>query len=845
MQKLKLPRHYQSIAIENAVKYFKNYDRGQLHMACGTGKTLTSLWIAQSLNVNKIVVILPSLQLQEQSLNIWMMEAKFFYFELLAVGSDNSFSKKYNVNATTNVLEIQQFLNKEGPKIIFSTYQSYDKLLEACEGKLTFDFAIIDESHNVAGHNEKKFSKLLFDPEKAIVKKMLFMTGTPKFFESGSFVSMNNESLFGKVIYNLSTDEAIKQDILSDYKILVMYISEKELINQESIIQSIILNDSSIPLKYIALKAYVEKAVAQYGLKKLLSFHNSKERANKFSRILNSDLIKTYSINCTQNIQKRIELVDNYKKDEVSCICNPRIMIEGFDLPQIDSILFSDIKKSKQDISQAIGRALRKFPQKNISYILLPIFINEDGIINKKDYSIYSEMLASVALNDGRVYNQFAYDIDSKGVVEMINPIAFSDTEVNQLHKSLSVRVWNKIGKSQFISYEKFRDLIKENNITSVNQYFSYFDQCNGILESKQLIPRRPNRFYKEWESWFEVFGYQTEPVISYSEFKKLMKEKYKFHGINSSKKYFAWAYNKKYFGVPFPQNFPRYPADFYKEWVDWYELFDKKRKIIINYERFKIEIKKYAFLFQANYEKEYIKWSRGKLETAIIFPETFPATPSKHYKDWEGWGIIFNKKKKKFLNYIDFKEKIIYYSVNYQIDSARKYFRWTTGKEYNEVSFPENFPKSPANHYKKNWEGWPMLYEKKWLNYTEYKEKLLDYIDNCPLKSGIDYANWSKGKLTVEVPFPKNFPKYPNEVYSEWEGWKKILNKEKIFLNYVEFVQSLRFYKRNYGVNSSSKYQKWHLKKESFGVGFPAFFPKYPDGHYKEWQGWKIALGK
>lgn len=831
---------HQTEAIVSACNHFQNYDRGQLHMACGTGKTLTSLWIAQKMKAQKIVIILPSLQLQEQSLNIWLQEANYFNFELLAVGSDKTFSKKYNVTTTTIVDEIKFFLQKTGPRIVLSTYQSYERLLNACDESNFFDFGIVDEAHNTAGHNEKKFSRLLLGSEKIPIKKILFMTGTPKFFDGAAFVSMNNESFYGKVIYKLSTDEAIKQNILSDYKLLVMYISEHDLINEDNRNLPVLVNKKAFPLYYIALKIYVEKAIELYKLKKILSFHNSKARASKFATLLNSDLVKSYSINCSQNISKRIEIVNNFKQDNVSCICNPRIMIEGFDLPQIDSILFADIKNSKQDLTQAIGRALRKFPNKNISFILLPIFVDKNGIINKKDYATYSELLASVALSDGRIYNQFAFGTTETAMVEILPSKIFNNKELKHLYNSLSVRVWKKIKPTNYLSYVEFKQLIETEKITSLHQYSKYFDKTNGLVSNNKMIPKRPNRFYsKEWTSWFEIFGYQTEPILEYSDFKMQMAQFSLKYGINNSKKYFSWAYSNKNFGVDFPKNFPRYPSNFYKKWVSWYELFDNKKKEIINFAGFKEELMKVRHLFKANFEKEYILWSKGLLDTDVKFPENFPITPSKKYKEWEGWSKLFNKQKIVLIDYCTFKELLKFYQETYKINSCHKYFAWANRNAFLEVALPENFPKNPAGVYKKDWEGWPKVFGKTKLSYTEFKESLLYYISLYPINSGQDYLNWAKGKLDIKVSFPHNFPRYPNDVYKEWEGWNNIFGKE--FLKYEEFRVMMGFFKKKYGINSAKKYFDWQKNNINLGVDFPLFFPKYPNSYYKEWKGWQF----
>ncbi|MGY0336357.1 DEAD/DEAH box helicase family protein [Limosilactobacillus fermentum] len=77
MKKAKKLRYYQQDAIDNSLKYFKKHDRGKLIMAPGTGKTFTSLKIAEALmedqgktNFN-VLYLVPSIQLLSQTLFNW------------------------------------------------------------------------------------------------------------------------------------------------------------------------------------------------------------------------------------------------------------------------------------------------------------------------------------------------------------------------------------------------------------------------------------------------------------------------------------------------------------------------------------------------------------------------------------------------------------------------------------------------------------------------------------------------------------------------------------------------------------------------------------------------------
>jgi predicted helicase len=66
------PRPHQVEAIKDVISGFQTANRGQLLMPCATGKTLTSLWVKETLNSKRTLVLMPSLGLLSQSLNDWV-----------------------------------------------------------------------------------------------------------------------------------------------------------------------------------------------------------------------------------------------------------------------------------------------------------------------------------------------------------------------------------------------------------------------------------------------------------------------------------------------------------------------------------------------------------------------------------------------------------------------------------------------------------------------------------------------------------------------------------------------------------------------------------------------------
>lgn len=260
-------RYYQESAIQSALNHFKENDRGQLIMAPGTGKTFTSLKIAEAMAKEAkkeqytILYLVPSIQLLTQTLRGWNNDTEMT-MSSMAVTSDRNASRgsvkqdESNITikasdigypATTsskkvveNYLELMDRPKKE-LLVVFGTYQSIDVLGKAQkEGFPEFDLIIADEAHRTTG------AKALGDEASAFTKvhsnlnvkgiKRLYQTATPKLYgtdakkkaEENSIVisSMDDESLYGSVFYRLGFGDAISHDILTDYKLMVLAVDE-------------------------------------------------------------------------------------------------------------------------------------------------------------------------------------------------------------------------------------------------------------------------------------------------------------------------------------------------------------------------------------------------------------------------------------------------------------------------------------------------------------------------------------------------------------------------------------------------------------------------------------------
>lgn len=263
----KKPRDYQNTVIKNALEYFKEHDRGQLIMAPGTGKTFTSLKVAEAMAKEAgkeqyvVLYLVPSIQLLTQTLRGWNNDTDMS-MSSMAVTSDRNASRgsvksdESNIQikasdigfpATTSakkVVENYEELMGQPKKellVVFGTYQSIDVLGKAQQnGFPDFDLIIADEAHRTTGakalgEEDSSFTKVHSNLNVKGLKR-LYQTATPKLYgteakkkaESNSIVvsSMDDESLYGEVFYRLGFGDAISHDILTDYKLMVLAVDE-------------------------------------------------------------------------------------------------------------------------------------------------------------------------------------------------------------------------------------------------------------------------------------------------------------------------------------------------------------------------------------------------------------------------------------------------------------------------------------------------------------------------------------------------------------------------------------------------------------------------------------------
>ncbi len=448
------PHTFQKVIIKDVVNSFKSADRGKLIAACGTGKTLTSLWITEEMNCNTVLFLAPSLALIKQTLESWADQSKF-PFSYLCVCSDKTVSSQIeddgdisvselNVPVTTNSSEIVEFLKaKTGTKkYVFSTYQSLSVLADAMKytSSFSFDLSIFDEAHRTAGAKETALFGLALDNKTINSKKRLFMTATERLIkpwlkkkasEAGRIIfSMDDEKVYGKTFHKFNFGDAIEKEVISDYQIVIAGIQVAEFykwIKENKDLEALNNNVTEYSSAQILFAQLIlAKAIKEYPIQKTISFHSSVKNASLFTggianTIPLSSVIKQFNknitnenlyiehINGTMPTGDRKQILDMFKETEFALVSNARCLTEGVDVPIIDSVYFVDNKSSLIDIVQACGRALRKSNANlhKTAFFLIPILIPDkikgSEIVNLDAFETVFNVIQSLRDQDNRL----------------------------------------------------------------------------------------------------------------------------------------------------------------------------------------------------------------------------------------------------------------------------------------------------------------------------------------------------------------------------------------------------------------------------------------------------------
>lgn len=474
------PRRHQKAAIDAVSAGLAEHDRGKMIMACGTGKTFTALRLAERQvgEGGTVLFLVPSLQLLSQSLREWMAQAEVD-IRPFAVCSDVRVGRKADdsgdlstidltepatTNASTLVARMASGKHaKDRMTVVFSTYQSIDVISQAqAKGLGEFDLIICDEAHRTTGVT------LANQPESHFVKvhdnsfiagaKRVYMTATPRVFDDAVtkkaiendavLADMADESTYGPELFRLGFGEAVEQNLLTDYKVIVLTVDEAYVAEH---FQQTMAQDGEIQLDDAAkllgcwqglAKNYRQDEEGEDAddlpMRRAVAFAKDIRASQTASRafpalieraledesrhVANDLRVEAVHVDGTMGIHERNQHLDWLKSDADPDVCrvltNARCLSEGVDVPALDAVMFLTPRGSQVDVVQSVGRVMRKDPSgvKKLGYIILPVVIPSgikpsEALNDNKRYKVVWQVLQALRSHDDR-FNAMVNQID-------------------------------------------------------------------------------------------------------------------------------------------------------------------------------------------------------------------------------------------------------------------------------------------------------------------------------------------------------------------------------------------------------------------------------------------------
>ncbi|MEU1820799.1 Helicase associated domain protein [Streptomyces roseifaciens] len=385
--------------------------RGQVISACGTGKTITAAFAAREmLPRGRTLVLVPTLDLLAQTVKEWHRVGHRGPAVAVCSLQDDPDLWNLKVRCTTNPVRLAMW-HGQGPVTIYATYASLGVLAEAFEGVYgqqldALDLVVVDEAHRTSGSLGKAWADV-HKQDVIPAARRLYLTATPRIWQERPphwevregardalpqemAASMDDEEIFGPVLYKLSLASAVSRGLLARYQIIVVELQDPE-VTPERLMGEERGSEEVRGERLGALHAALLRTMADHSLSTCITFHHRTIEAEAYAKglprvaaKLHADQPETYPARiwadwlCGEHpAERRREVLGGFGTTaRRAVLSNCRVLGEGVDIRAVDSVALLDPKGAPHDIVQAIGRALRQKPgEGKLASLIVPVFL--------------------------------------------------------------------------------------------------------------------------------------------------------------------------------------------------------------------------------------------------------------------------------------------------------------------------------------------------------------------------------------------------------------------------------------------------------------------------------------
>ncbi|MFE6713960.1 Helicase associated domain protein [Streptomyces sp. NPDC057695] len=414
--------------------------RTQVIMATGSGKTLVAVRAAEQIGGERVLVLVPSLDLLDQTARAWRDGGRTGAF----VGVSSLDSHETGFPHTTDPHTLVRLTAGPERVTVFATYASLGNgILETAHeaGLSPWGLIVVDEAHRTSGRAGKPWA-VVHDNARIPAAARLYMTATPRIWTAGDGDDEDGEEIvasmtddpdgpFGRVAYRLPLDAAIEAGIVAPYQVVVVDVQDHQLnaammaVGQDS--------DTVRGLRLGALQAAALKAAEEEGLRRVLSFHQRVSEAEAFAvglpgkarDLRRQDGVPDPSEDTgvwaqwlhgehkpahRRNVltQFAAGLTDSGQDARLSLIASVKVLGEGVDTRECEAVFFCDVRGSMPDLVQAVGRALRMHPgEGKMATLFVPAFLatgeSTASMLTSPAYAGLAKLLAALRAHDARI----------------------------------------------------------------------------------------------------------------------------------------------------------------------------------------------------------------------------------------------------------------------------------------------------------------------------------------------------------------------------------------------------------------------------------------------------------
>ncbi|MFB6563912.1 Helicase associated domain protein [Streptomyces sp. NPDC056400] len=472
--------------------------RATVVAACGTGKTFMAAAAALRLaRHGRVLVLLPTLDLLTQTVREWRLAGHTGPAVAVCSLEDDPQLWQLDVRTTTSAPQLGLW-HGHGPVTVYATYASLPVIAEAHEGAYrlpmdVFDLVVVDEAHRTSGAAGKTWADV-HRQDVIPAMRRLYMTATPRIWmerpprtraqeremeqvrrlaeeeereeaeaEGRVYVSrprwdrlpkqlacsMDDEKVFGPVVYELSLASAISRGLLAKYQIVVAELTDPvvtpDRLNGEERYEEQLRGE-----RLAAMQTALLETMAAHGLQTTITFHHRTIEAEAFAAGLDRVASRLHAVDPVRHPERvwsgwlcgehegahrQAVLADFGRRAGRAVLSNCRVLGEGVDVRATDSVALIDPKGSAVDIVQAIGRALRQKPgEGKMATLIVPVFLREDekpeDMLSSNSYRPLIRVLEGLRAHDEKTVEMLAIPQENqKRIVDPSQPVGKAPEE--------------------------------------------------------------------------------------------------------------------------------------------------------------------------------------------------------------------------------------------------------------------------------------------------------------------------------------------------------------------------------------------------------------------------------